>query len=42
MTVVGFGGGLYGQWYLGKDLGQVSAFLALATLGSLTAPNSRT
>jgi hypothetical protein len=33
MAVVGFSGGLYGQWYTGGELEQVGAFLGLAALG---------
>lgn len=40
MAVVGFGGGLYGQWFSNEDINQVAAFLGLAVLGYLTAPSS--
>ena len=36
MAVVGFTGGLYGQWFSGSDVVQVSVLLSLALLGYLT------
>lgn len=36
-AVVGFSGGLYGQWYSGGDLGQVGGLLCLAIVGLLLA-----
>ena len=37
-AIIGFSGGLYGQWYSGVEVGQVAAFLGLALVGLLLAP----
>ena len=34
IAVVGFSGGLYGQWYTGGEMGQVGAMLCLAVVGA--------
>lgn len=41
LAVLGFGGGVYGQWYCGEDLGQVGAMFGFALLGFVTAPKRR-
>jgi hypothetical protein len=35
LAIVGFSGGLYGQWYTGGELGEVGALLGLAIVGLL-------
>ena len=40
VAIVGFGGGSNDEWFSGKDLEQVGAFLGLAALEYLAAPSS--
>jgi hypothetical protein len=35
MAVVGFAGGLYGQWYTEGEMGQVGAMFGMAVVGAM-------